>query len=143
MKAFLRLLFSAALLLAPLPVGAQSTANNVISGHLSTLSCPSGFTVCFRQQYKAIAGTQSAVDISSATALTIPTGAIRAVITFAGTNNGNGVCAFYRDDGTSPTGTTGIPVPAFQPFAYDILSLPIKAIQATGATCTMSVAYYG
>lgn len=143
MKAFLRLLISAALLLAAGPVGAQSTANNVISGHLSTKSCPSGFTTCFRQQYVAIAGTQSAVDISSATAFTIPTGAVRAVVTFAGTNNGSGTCAFYRDDGTSPTGTTGIPVPAFQPFAYDILNLPLKAIAATGASCTMSVAYYG
>ncbi len=143
MKAFLRLLLLAAIVLAPGAVDAQSTAAPTQPGYLSTSGCPTGFNSCFKPALSAIAGTQTNVTISGATALTIPTNAIYAVISVIGTNNSSGVCAYWQDDGTAPTGSTGQPLASLGSLVYFVKSLPIKLIAATGASCTFTASYYG
>lgn len=87
-------------------------------------------------------GAQVGVTISSATGLTVPTGANYALIQAQGTNNTSGVCLFWRDDGSNPTGSAGQALAANQTLPYSVNGFPFKAIAATGATCTMSVTYY-
>ncbi len=142
-KRFLCALMVAALALSPLSVFAQSSATPVVPGSLSQTGCPTGVTTCFAPVLTAIAGTQTNVSMASATALTVPANAQLAVITVVGTNNTSGICAYWRDDGTSPTGTTGQPLASLTGVTYFVKNLPIKLIQATGASCTFSVAYYG
>lgn len=91
----------------------------------------------------AVAGAQRNVSMSIATALTVPATATTAVISVNGTNNSSGVCAYWQDDGTSPTGTAGQPLMAGAYISnYKVTGLPIKLIQATGATCTFSASFY-
>ena len=90
----------------------------------------------------ALAGTQTGLAISSATALTVPSGATKARIQAQGTNNTAGVCLYWRDDGTSPTGSAGYQMAAGMGMFYDVVSLPIKLIAATGASCTATILYY-
>lgn len=88
-----------------------------------------------------VVGTQRGTAIASATGMTIPVGATVALVQFQGTNNGSGQCAFWQDDGTSPTGSAGQASPAYTP-VWIAASAAFKAIAATGATCTMTVSYY-
>jgi hypothetical protein len=90
----------------------------------------------------AISGTQTNVSISSATGLTVPSGATTAVVSVLGTNNSSNVCAYWRDDGTSATSVAGTPVSTLASMFYKVTNLPLTVIQASGATCTMNVAYY-
>ena len=138
-----KLLLVIALTLLPLSAMAQ-TAAQVVPGYLTTVGCPGGLTACFvpSSPSTALVGSQEGVSLASATALTLPTGATRAVISVEGTNNTAGQCARWRDDGTNPTGSAGIPLAANTIMHYQVTSLPIKLIEATGATCTMNVAYY-
>lgn len=89
-----------------------------------------------------VAGTQRGVSMAAATALTIPATATMALISVAGTNNNGDVCAYWQDDGTNPTGSAGNPLAAGAYLPYNGSGLPIKLIQATGATCTFNAAYY-
>lgn len=89
-----------------------------------------------------VAGTQVALSIASATALTVPAGATVAVIQAQGTNNSSGVCLYWQDDGTSPTGSAGQQMAAGATLTYAVAGLPIKLIAATGATCTATISYY-
>lgn len=93
------------------------------------------------QSLLAVATSQVGTVISSATLLTIPTGATTAVVQAQGTNNGTGVCLFWRDDGTDPSATAGQALSANASITIRA-STTFKAFAATGATCTMSVAYY-
>lgn len=52
-----------ALLLLPLPALAQSTAQEVVPGYLTTTGCPSGLTTCFKPNGAGL----SALNITSAT----------------------------------------------------------------------------
>ncbi len=125
------------------PAAAQSSAQPSVPGYFSSQSCPTGVTNCYTPTLKALAGTQTSTSMATATALTIPTGAVYAIITVAGTNNSSGICAYWRDDGTSPTGSAGQPLAALNGIQYFVTSLPIKLIQATGASCTFTASYYG
>lgn len=95
-----------------------------------------------QDSWTAVAGTQTALSIASATAPTVPATATILVFQPQGTNNSSGQCLIYRDDGTNPTGTTGIGVGAGQTVTYFVASSPIKFIAATGATCTVTITYY-
>lgn len=91
-----------------------------------------------------VAGTQVGVTISSATGLTIPSGATVAVIQAQGTGaTTGGVCLYWRDDGTAPTGTAGQALVPNQTIVRAATSA-FKAIAASGsgASCTMTVSYY-
>lgn len=143
-----KLFLSLTLTLLPFSAMAQ-TAAPVVPGYLSTNSCPGGNNPCWfpTNGSTAVAGTQTGVSLAAATALTVPTGANIAVITVEGTNNASGICARWRDDGTDPTASTGSPLAANAVMVYQVKSsaqayLPIKLITATGATCSMDVAYY-
>ena len=126
------------------PAFAQTSATPVVPGSLSQIGCSPGITTCYQPYLQAIAGTQTPVTITSATPLTIPAKATVAVITVQGSNNTSGVCAYWRDDGMAPTTTTGNAMSVSSPpFVYAVKGLPIQFIQASGATCTLNVAYYG
>ena len=89
-------------------------------------------------EYAAVAGFQQLSVGASAAGLTVPTGATIAEICAEGTVR-------YRDDGTAPTTTSGIPVfgatstPSC--FAYSGPLAAIKFIATTG-TVTVDVSYY-
>lgn len=134
-----------------IPVGAAEaqTAAPTVPGYQSVNHCPGGTNSCWYPSNGsvAVAGTQTGVSIVSATGLTVPTGANIAIITVEGTNNTAGVCARWRDDGTAPTSTVGNPLSANAVMVYQVVDssqnpLPIKLIQASGASCAMDVAYY-
>lgn len=92
-----------------------------------------------------VVGTQqiSSGTLAAATKLTVPKGATTALIIATGTNGTNGDCVRWEDDGTIPTGTTGMPLAALTPLAYATTALAsIQFIQSSGATCTLNIAYY-
>ncbi len=90
----------------------------------------------------AVAGTQRGTSIASATALTIPATATVALIQAQGTNNSSGVCLYWQDDGTNPTASAGLQMPAGTTMFYKVSLLPAKFIAATGASCTLTASYY-
>lgn len=138
-----KLLLSLTLTLLPFSAMAQ-TAAQVVPGYLTTVGCPGSLTACFIPSSPSTSkvGQQTSVSLAAATALTVPTGATLAVITVEGTNNGAGVCARWRDDGTAPTASAGNPLGSLAILSYQVTNLPIQLIQATGATCSMDVSYY-
>lgn len=80
-------------------------------------------------------GYQQITSLSSATALTVPTGATIAYVTV----ETQGVR--WRDDGTSPTASIGNPVAAGAQLVYSGNLSAIKFIQQA-ASATIDVAYY-
>ena len=82
--------------------------------------------------------------LAGATKLTVPAGASAALIEGTGTNGTNGDCVRWEDDGTAPTGTTGMPLAALTPLYYQASALAgnLQFIIASGATCTLNVLYY-
>ncbi len=89
-----------------------------------------------------VAGTQTGLAIASATSLTVPATATTALIQAQGANNSSGVCLYWRDDGTNPSGSAGQQLTAGGSIFYHVTSLPIKLFAATGATCTATISYY-
>ena len=85
---------------------------------------------------------QKNVTMTGATALTIPIGATTALISVSGTNNGSGICAYWEDDGTNPTTSAGQPLASLGFIYFHVNSLPIKLIQASGASCTFNANFY-
>jgi hypothetical protein len=80
-------------------------------------------------------GYQQITSLSSATALTVPTGATAALIV-ASTQN-----IRWRDDGTNPTASVGMPVLVDTYFTYDGDLSRIRFIeQSSGAV--LNVSYY-
>lgn len=81
------------------------------------------------------AGYQQLTSISSATSLTVPTGATIAEICV------ETAAVRYRDDGTDPSATVGMPVSAGTCFAY---SGPLRAIRfiAVSGSPVVNVLYY-
>jgi hypothetical protein len=144
------------------PASAQSTAENVVTGYLSTTGCSPGQTVCFKA-YGGSGGsgmppyiatplgqqTISSATLASAQSLTVPTGATSADFYPEGTGGTNNNCVRFRDDGTAPTATVGSPLQPGQlllgytgkPSAGTSLS-GIQFILATGATCNLTINYY-
>ena len=82
-------------------------------------------------------GYQQITSLVTATGLTVPDGAFYAFIVPEGTNS---VCR-WRDDGTDPTSTVGMPLPSGTPFDYAGKLASIKFIDATSTTI-LNVSYY-
>lgn len=78
-------------------------------------------------------GYQQIVNPTVATALTVPPGATMALISVSGAT------VRWRDDGTAPTASVGMPVTAGQEFQY---SGSLAAIQFIGTGATLDVSYY-
>lgn len=86
-------------------------------------------------QVYSIAGYQQITSLSSSTALTVPSGATIALIC-AETSG-----VRWRDDGTAPTASVGMPLAAGQCQQYGIrLSAMLFIQQASGAI--LDVSYY-
>lgn len=79
---------------------------------------------------------QAAVTTVQSLPATIPAGATYAVI--VATTNG----FRYRDDGTDPDATHGIPVAAGASITYDGPLAKLRVVSQTG-TSTLDIAYYG
>lgn len=82
-----------------------------------------------------VLGYQQITSLSSATALTVPTGATRALIV-AETQ-----AVRWRDDGTDPTASVGMPVATSTYLSYDGDLSRIKFIEQT-ASAKLNVTYY-
>ena len=80
-------------------------------------------------------GYQQITDLSSAIGLTVPAGTTRAV-SVAETQP-----VRWRDDGTNPTASVGMPLAVAAVLSYDGDLKRIKFIQTT-ATATLNVSYY-
>ena len=80
-------------------------------------------------------GYQQITSLSSSTALTVPAGATLALIV------PETQTVRWRDDGTAPTSTVGVPVLANTSFSYDGDLQKIRFIQ-TASGAVLNVAYY-
>lgn len=82
-------------------------------------------------------GFEQITDLSSAEALTVPTGATMAVIT---PENGS---VRYRGDGTAPTATVGMPLYGTAQLVLSGAQMEaFEFINMTDNTATLSVTYY-
>lgn len=125
------------------PAFAQTTASRNVPGHYNTphTGLPGcGVTTvgpCYIPSIPAIPlGFQQLASLGTATALTPPGGAIEAFIVCTGQT------VLWRDDGTNPTASVGVPLPVNTAFPYTGNLAAIKFIQAT-ASATCNVSYYG
>jgi hypothetical protein len=80
-------------------------------------------------------GYQQITTLSSAIGLTPPSGASEAFILCTGQT------VMWRDDGTNPTASVGIPLPVNTAFPYVGSLARIKFIE-TAASATCNVSYY-
>ena len=80
-------------------------------------------------------GYQQLTSLSSATALTPVSGAREALIICTGQT------IMWRDDGTNPTASIGMPLPINTPFPYIGSLARIKLIE-TAASASCNVSYY-
>lgn len=85
-------------------------------------------------RYAAL-GYQQISSLSAATALTVPTGATTAVITV------EAQAVRYRDDGTVPTASVGMPVAVGGTLTYTGPLSKIKFIEQTSGA-TVNISYY-
>lgn len=111
-------------------------------GSINVTASGSGTSTVTQAPLAAVAGTQRALSIATATSLTVPATATTAIIQAQGTNNTSGVCLYWQDDGTAPTASAGQQMAAGSVMLYKVTSLPIQLIAATGATCTATISYY-
>lgn len=104
---------------------------------LSALACCMGPV-----KAQPIVGLQSLgyvqmTSLSTATALpSVPSGTVEAFILCTGQT------VYWRDDGTNPTATVGMPLVINQPFPYTG-SMPRLKIIETSPSATCNVTYYG
>lgn len=80
-------------------------------------------------------GYQQITSLSAATALTVPTGATMALIV------PETQAVRWRDDGTNPTASVGMPVAVGEALNYDGDLSRIRFIQQT-ASATLNISYY-
>lgn len=80
-------------------------------------------------------GYQQITSLSGATALTIPEGARAAII------EAESQAVRWRDDGTSPTATVGMPLASGADFLYTGKLSKLKFIEQT-ASAKLNVCYY-
>lgn len=98
----------------------------------------------------AVPGAQMGLAVASATAPTVPTGALAVLVLPVGTNNTSGQCLLWQDDGTAPTASVGNGLAAGQAMWYYIkasstsstINPNFKVIAASGASCTVNFSYY-
>ena len=130
-----KVLLAALFLFGASAAQAQVTASQVDPGHLS-VSCPGGLSPCFVPNgYVAPLGYQQITSLSASTALTVPSYASVAIITVEGAG------IRYRDDGTAPTASVGVPIAAGQSFTYMGPLSALKLIQQTSGA-VVNVSYY-
>jgi hypothetical protein len=86
-------------------------------------------------QYVSAGNGQYALSVSTATSLTVPTGATVAQICV------ESATVRYRDDGSAPTASSGVPVLAGSCFQYAGPLASIQFIAAAGSP-TIDVAFY-
>ena len=82
-----------------------------------------------------VLGYQQITSLSAATALTIPTGATMALIT------PETQAVRWRDDGTNPTASVGMPVAVGESLNYDGDLSRIRFIEQT-ASAKLNISYY-
>ena len=80
-------------------------------------------------------GCQQITSLGSAATLTVPTGALRALLTVEGQS------IRLRDDGTAPTASVGLLLPVGGPWPYNGPLSAVRIIQ-TAATATVDLCYY-
>ena len=80
-------------------------------------------------------GYQQITSLANPTGLAVPAGATTAVLEVSGQ------AVRYRDDGTAPTATVGMPVPAGQQISYSGNLAAIQFIQQA-ASATLDVLFY-
>ena len=82
----------------------------------------------------------SAATLATATSLTVPAGAMMAVVSV----NPTATAVRYRDDGTAPTATTGVVIPgaSYPNVVYTGDLTRIQFILSTGAPI-VDILYYG
>jgi hypothetical protein len=80
-------------------------------------------------------GYQQITSLSSAAGLAIPTGATAALVAV------EGAAVRYRDDGSAPTATVGMPLAVGQTFFYSGTLSRIQFIEQS-ASASVSVSYY-
>lgn len=80
-------------------------------------------------------GYQQITSLSTSTALTVPAGATMALISV------EGAAIRYRDDGTAPTASIGMPIAVGQAFQYTGTLSLIRFIQQS-SSATINVLYY-
>jgi hypothetical protein len=80
-------------------------------------------------------GYQQITSLSAAAALTVPDGATLAIITPESQS------VRWRDDGTNPTSTVGMPLTLLTTLSYDGNLKNIRFIQQA-ASATLNVCYY-
>lgn len=115
---------------------------NSVDGSQSVCN-PQSPANCIKPVLISAGAALSAQSLASAYSLAPPAGTTAALIQPQGTNNGSGQCAFWRDDDTAPTSTTGEAIGAGQSLFYSFAPLAnAQFIQASGATCTLTVFWY-
>lgn len=130
MKHRLVTLFLIAMLLCG-PAGAQTP---VIPG--ANFTCSGSTATCFKPPIAGVPlGFQQLSSLASATGLTVPAGAQEAFIVCTGQT------VYWRDDGTPPTASIGIPLAVSTPFAYTGKLSAIQFIQSA-ASAICNVSYY-
>src|SRR4051812_41589186 len=82
-------------------------------------------------------GFQQLVVSTAAVALTVPTGAARALITLEPTNG-----VRWRDDGTNPTAAVGMPLAGGATWECEAVLDAVRLIRSGAADATLNVAYY-
>jgi hypothetical protein len=80
-------------------------------------------------------GYQQITSLSASTALTVPSGSTMAVIV------AESQAVRWRDDGTAPTATVGMPMGTYVPLIYDGDLNRIRFIEQT-ASAKINVSYY-
>ena len=81
-------------------------------------------------------GFQQITGLSAAKSLTVPTGATYAII------SPGAQAVRWRDDGTAPTATVGMPIAVGTNFTYSGSLAAIQFIEQT-ASAVLNVSYYG
>lgn len=136
---FKKALLALSLLLLPAMGAYAQTASPSVPGY-NSLKCDGTVVACFKPGNAMTRLGYQQFTVATATALpSIPTGTFEALI----------VCETqtvrWRDDGTNPTASVGMPLLPNQAFPYmgNAASIAAMRIIQTTATATCNVTYYG
>lgn len=89
------------------------------------------------EHLKLPVGYQQLTVSNSAVGLTVPPGSVRCVIVIE--NN----AVRWRDDGTDPTASIGVPMNPTDNMNYDGALAKLKLIRSGSADAVANIAYYG
>lgn len=120
----------------PLPVfpNLQNNANAALPVYLTSGSGPP-ITVSSSPYLYTPIGYQQITSLATATNLTVPSGATIAVIAV------EGAAVRYRDDGTSPTASIGMPLAIGAELIYQSALSAIQFIQQSSGAI-LNISYY-